>query len=665
MKWKMPMATTVVYVSLFVWAACVSGLAQERSGTTGSATFGWASGENSSELDEGQSNPFTILQLDHKGIILDPRFLSYEISPRLSRGVEDFHTGQKVGSGIEFSTQLLPVSPWPFWLSYKRFRILSPITTDTSNGSTSNLSNLSLGGQYAVEGWPTVSVQYDGYKDYTDIDDLVLPLAENTGSRFSVSGDHRMKGWHLYGRIATDNDQFKRPGGTGTGLQDRDANRRLLDFSVQRDLGSHTMFRVSGFRNRTERFSDIVDSDFESQQIRSYLKYSVKKLQASIQYNNTQYYNRQELNLALTAPEDTNKVSTGKQSGDSLNSSLTYSILPYLSVSGDLRYARSTKTGGLTDIGESDTFYGSPGVRFDKAGAAWSVNAGYRLQFTPESLGHSAGAGFVVGDPSAVQVGGNFNWARTRIEQGLLLGKNQQIQGVALDVRKQVLGFMQVQVRGDFRKRTLDTLSRDTDDISRGFRVTLKMPKVQLMYSRRTADIDNWLYSWMSPFGTSMPTGVIDVSMPSAQLDDDLSFSYSDSQLRAHDLNAQQFTQSSPSGDLPAPDKEISIAETVPELISQFSSSNSSNRVLTAAFDIKRRMRLYGTWQDGSRVGELQAAGFNDSYSMDQKRVVFEWSLRQIHFEASYNLYRYHFGTGAYSFRKDVIIKITRHFRVF
>jgi hypothetical protein len=63
----------------------------------------------------------------------------------------------------------------------------------------------------------------------------------------------------------------------------------------------------------------------------------------------------------------------------------------------------------------------------------------------------------------------------------------------------------------------------------------------------------------MSPFGVSLPAGAIDASMPSAQLDDNLSFAFSDSPLSAHNLDAQQLAQSPPSGDLTAPVRRLTI----------------------------------------------------------------------------------------------------------
>jgi hypothetical protein len=663
MKPKMPNAITEVCVAFFVLMACAAGLAQERTGTTGSVTFGWSSARNSVTLDQGRNNPFSIVQLDHKGIILDPNFISYEITPRYSKGLEDFYTGQKVGSGVGFTSQFLRNSPWPFWFSYNKFRNFSPGISENAKDSASNSSNLALGGSYAVSGLPKVSVQYERFKGSTNTEDIGLPFYENDGNSFLVSGDYGIKGWLLNGSVITDNDKYRQPGEIGISLLDRDSKGKLLDFSGQRDLGPNAMLRVSVSRNKREEFSDVFHGAFESQYLRSYITYHKKKIQASVQYNNTQFNNRQELQSGIAAPEDKIKVSSGERSGQSINSSLTYNIKPYLDISGDVRYAMESQYDGPNYSGGGNSFYGSPGINFRKSGTSWGVNAGYRLQYAPQSLGHSVNAGFVFGNLSVIRVAASYNWSRTWNEQGLLYGKKQQIQGGVLDFSKRAFGFMQLQVRGELQQRALDTFSQATDNVMRGFRVTLQLPRVQLSYSRRITSVDNWFYSWMRPLVAQSPSESDVASMLLGQPGDSLQPAYSDSPLRAHGQNVQLAPSQTAVGSS-SPNNEISSAGTVPDLISQFSSGSRSGTILTASIAISRRMRLYGTWQKGSREEELQIANLSNSYSSDQRRVTFEWRIRQMIFEASYNLYRFD-GADAQSFRKDAWVKVTRSFRLF
>jgi hypothetical protein len=132
---------------------------------------------------------------------------------------------------------------------------------------------------------------------------------------------------------------------------------------------------------------------------------------------------------------------------------------------------------------------------------------------------------------------------------------------------------------------------------------------------------------------------------------------------QAHGQNFQALI-SQTEADLHSPDKEVSIAATDPESISLFSTGRSISNV-TASIAITRKIDLYGTWQEGSHSGGLTSAESANSYNTDQKEIVFEWRIRQVKFEALYNLYKFSNGSDTQSFSKAVMVKVTRYFNLF
>jgi hypothetical protein len=650
---------------LFLLAAkCGSGLAQERS-LTGSVVGGWSYSRDKSSTDATATNPFSILRLDHSSYIIDPRFISYQILPRFSRGFEDFHLGQPQGTGIGLETNFLPERPWPVRFSFERVRRFSPTSGlggANNNGRIKNVSSrLSLGTRYAVPGRPQISIQYNKYAGITNSENILLQGAESNGSGLSIYGSDSRKGWNLDGSFLRQKNRDLTLFGSQTGdFGETEGSTKSLNFSAKRDLGRDTKFFGTVLRNANSSIYGAGDFGFQFSRVMARLIHnptgSGHRLWASIQGDAGRQSTTKQLQSSSNAIQNGRlELPSMKSNSRGLNSTLRYFIKPYLSISGQSQFTQTETPNSGSSAAGGSVFSWGPGIEFTKGRRYWTISSGYNLRISstssseadkPRSLGHNLNAGLGIGDPSIVRAGATYSRSQSRIEGGILIGMKERSQRVALDLSKSAFGLFTIEGRGEIQRRRYESWSLASDSITRNFSLRLRLPRVELGYSKQRGTGDDWQFFWLNQMtGQTGNTNSSGLNLPKLAAGGVM--------LKAHGPRVPSATSA-----LAGLSEEEKLNSGLFERSSLFNGSSSSGTSFTASIALTSSIRLYGSWQ-----GQRQIAASGRPYRYEQQNATFEWRFRMMTVEASYYLNRYDVGTPI--FRKLAMVKVTREFRVF
>ena len=638
----------------------------------GSLSAGWSYSEALEIVKESKKDPFTTLGLDYRNHLFYPQFLTYRVRPRYSRGFENIFTGRSKGSGMEIDSSFLPQRPWPFTFRYAKFKRLGVISGLGSNYarllSENEDSTLNFTGQYLVPDHPNFTVQFTKFATAVNPEQVLEQGFATKGSVFSLSGRHSWKEWDLKGSLQFRDVKNLTPFRNGDSALLREGKTDTKNFRLQafRDLSSNTHVSATAYHNKTgtEIANNFVARDYSG--FDGQLRFTPREqLQGWVQAGLTRSSLESQIpSLLVRDRGEFLGTSSANVSNRFLQSRLRYDVTSNLSVVGRSRYSQ-TATPTLNQLSRSGSFWtNSTGISFKKNEPSWSLNSSYNLisnltRFERQSpgslLGHSFQSGVAVGNPSIIRGGASFEWTTGREETGVLFGTKNDTRRVSFNLSKAIFWRLVLESRGGFQKQHYRTPNVESDFQSRDYAVLLRGPRFHVAYSRQIGSGDAWQFLFEE--APLAETSVAETKLIQATVSE---IAASGTTLSAHSQSfpivVSVLSQMAANSGTPQEEGRSPISAT--DVLSAITGSHNSMTSITASFTINRHMSLQANWQ-----GRIQALGRSFPSRYEQQQIAYTWRFRNMAVEAAYSNYRFDFGSPV--FRKQILFRVTRDFRIF
>ncbi len=581
---------------------------------TGSLVFGWMETTGQEFFREHRSNPFTTLRMNFQSYFLDPTFLTYNVQGRLSSGFQEGFTGMSEGSGVAFDATFLPARPWPFRFYYSRSRRLSFFSGLSTSYArfTSRNDDSTLGFQwhYSVPKGPALDVSFSKVSATTTPETVLAQGFETRSRTLSLSGHDYRKGWFLNGSLSLQrlDTQYLLGSEQGSTLLTNRNNIKNLIFLAQRPIRRSLNFLFSANRtaNNVEFDRGRFDQAFDS--LLGKLEYKPGRFQGWSQVRLTRSTLESRASTLLGGPAFL--LPSTRISNRMFDAEARYQLRPYLSFFGRSEYTQIVAPETAFTQRAGNFWNAVSGAQFLRSHKSLVLSSSYylyttltRLQTDSPSrlLGHAFDASVSVGDPSRVRLSGLYALNRSREDARSLFFITSDSDRGQLAVARTIFRRWTLELRGGLARMRYERQDLRSDFLNRDYGVDLRGTRFYLGYFRTIGSGDS--------FQPLLGLGVI----PPAGLGRPLSL---------------------------------------------VAGSSSANTTVHGFWNLTHSIILRGTWR-----GQVQTFGSLFSSRFEQQEATLEWHFRRIRFEAGYVVYRYNFGSPI--FRKQIIFRVTRDFRLF
>lgn len=606
-----------IVVVLF-WASSLS-LAQSSSGEVprqlnGSLVFGWTETTAREFFEESRSNGFTTLRLNFQNYFLHPTFLTYAVQGRLSSGFQDGITGISEGSGVFIDTTFLPTRPWPFRFYYSRYRRSSLITGLGSSYARFAAQNddASYGFQwhYAAADRPALDLSFDKVSASTTPEQVLTQGFETRSRTLALKVRDFRKGWHLNGGLSFQrfDTQYLLGSAQGGVLFKGKSNVGNGIFTAQRPFRRdwNFLFSANRTKNKNELDRDRFDQTFDS--FLGKLEYKPGRFQIWSQGRLTR--SALESRSSLLLDGSLFLTPSARISNRMWDTEARYRVRPYLTLLGRSEFTQIVAPENELAQRAGNAWHGVSGAQFVHSHKTLVLASSYYLYTTLNRqqkdaqgtlLGHAFDASVSVGDPSLVSISGLVAVNRSREDVRNLFFTTSDLDRWQLSVARTILHRWTLELQGGLARTNHERQGLRYNFMIREYGANLRASHFYLGYRRMVGSGESF-EPLTGPIGTPLPGPI-------------------------------------------------------PPFLAVVGSSNS-NTTLNGSWNITRSIVLRGAWR-----GQAQRLGSQLSSRSEQQEAVLEWTFRRIRFDAGYLVYRFNFGSPIY--RRGILLRVTRDFRLF
>jgi hypothetical protein len=168
---------------------------------SGSATAGFYEASTRSGSVSTQSSPVGSLSLDASGYYHSPDFLSYNVKPRGSVGLQTSEAVFPDGRGIFATTTFLAGGVAPFTVSYSQLsrKLVNFGPLDRLAGLEANTSQESLGANWKIrlKNLPDIRLNFSRYSDRYEPTANLAPRTTNASQVLAADLSQKVMGWNL------------------------------------------------------------------------------------------------------------------------------------------------------------------------------------------------------------------------------------------------------------------------------------------------------------------------------------------------------------------------------------------------------------------------------------------------------------------------------------
>lgn len=582
---------------------------------TGSITFGWMDTSAREFFEERDNNPFATLRLNYQSYFLHPDFMTYGVQGRLSSGFQDVFSGMSEGSGLVFDTALFRRRRWPIRFYYSRFR-RSSLTSGLSSSFTrfkSRNDDSTLGAQWhlAIPRLPTLDFSFDKASTSNTPETIVTQGFDTRSRSFSVGLRDQRLGWFLHGNASFQqlDTQFLLGSPQGSNvLLDTKSDITNLNFQAQRPFAKSWNFFFQA--NRTGNDVEFDHSGFQQayDSLSGKLQYRTERFQAWSQVRLTHSDVDSSASGLFGGPRLLPVVS--RLSNRMYDSEARFRVLPYLTVFGRSEFTQidaplegqlQRSGNAWNGISGAQLFYTRKSLVVASSYSLYSTLTRLRADSHSNLLGQAFDISVSAGDPVKLRVSGLLAINHSNEDTRNLFLVASDSERGQLGIAKSLWRRWLVELRGGVSKVRFKRLDFRSDFLTQDYGVSFRSQRLFIGYTRMSGSGD----LFQPLFGLSATA---------------------------------------------APNLQVAV----PLILG---SANSSNTVV-ASWNLNHSIVLRGAWRNQEQT---MASALTSKF--EQREATLEWTFRKIRFDAGYLVYRYNFGSPI--FRKAIILRVTRDFRVF
>jgi len=608
-------------LAVFLLAGCPRAHAQPAGPVdfrhlSGSLEVGWLDTTTTDLYAGSTRNPFTSIRFDYRDAVIDPAFISFRVQPVFGIGFQDLFGTASPRSGVAAELSFLPARPFPLRLYYSRFhrKTLAASTRSYTRVLAQNDDWLvGLQWRLLVPQWPKLDVSASESDVTTRPEEVLTSGYGNHSRNLAVTGNDTRWGWTLDGIVQFQRLDAERLGASASGPVpfDTTTDLRLLRLLGRRELGR--WFSVSLNANGTLTDSRVANGTYRHQ----HETYSARLLfEPSPRFTSWAEgrltYSDLEARSADVSDGPGCVVPRTETADRSADWEARYEILQGLSLLGRLEFTRVT-TSSPPEPGQRQDFLNSVGgVRFLRDAGWLSLSGSYTLNRflrQAERASESVSESDLVGHAADANVSVGRPSA-VRVTLGYSVSRSRQ------EVRATLPYISNSQrIRTAIEK-----------DFGRGSRVQLHWNVTDTSYDtgRVRSDFRGQGY------GGSMRVRTMSVSFD-------------------HGYGSGHSAEQSL-------DPLLALVADAPPVF--LVGSDSEYTTASAHWQVTPSLSLRGMWRD-----QRQAVGALQTSRVEQREATVRYDFRLIHLEGGYLLYRFDFGSPV--FRKSLILRVVRDFRVF